>query len=362
MRRCPASFFARCRRFGLVALGLIAVVATPSAATAQRSWIDVHMHIVGGPRGDFASAAATALELMDQAGTAVAVAMPTPQAGGSDRPAPYDYDRFVDVLRRSPGRFAFAGGGGTLNPMIHQHLNASDVTPELRRAFEQKAEEIAAAGAAGFGEMSALHLSLQPNHAFESVQADHPLFLLLSDIAVRHHMIIDLHMDAVVGTMRLPESLEGTGNPPTLADNVAGLERLLAHNRGASIVWAHGGSDMLGNLTPALIRRLMQAHPNLYMSLRPVLPQADRLNKILVSPVEIDKDWRALLVDFADRFVMGTDSFMVSPLMTRGPPVAFARGNQARQRAVRLLLAALPEEVSRKIGTENARRLYRIAP
>jgi hypothetical protein len=337
------------------------VLAGPTPATAQGSWIDVHMHVVGGPRGDFGGAVETAIKTMDRAGTVIAVAMPTPQAGGSDRPAPWDYDNFADLLRRTPGRFAFAGGGGTLNPMIHRHPHPSDVTPDLRRAFERKAEAIAAAGAVGFGEMSALHLSLEESHPFESVQPDHPLFLLLADIAARHRMIIDLHMDAVAGAMRLPDWLKGTGNPPVLDDNVAGLERLLAHNPAAIIVWAHGGSDMLGNLTPALIRRLMQAHPNLYMSLRPVPPQADRLNKILVSPVEIDKDWRALLVDFADRFMIGTDSFMVSPQMMRGPPVAFSRGNQARQHAVRMVLAALPADVARRIGNDNARRLYRLA-
>lgn len=345
--------------YAVIALFVVLAAAWP--ATAQQSWTDVHMRILGGPRGDFRGAAKTAIEMMDRAGIAIAVAMPTPQSGGRDRPAPWDYEDFVDILRQTPGRLAFAAGGGTPNPMIHQHPRPSDVTPDVRRAFERKAEEIAAAGAAGFGEMSALHLSLEENHPYESVAADRPLFLLLADIAARRHMIIDLHMDAVVGTMRVPDWLKGTGNPPVLDDTVAGLERLLAYNRNAIVVWAHGGSDMLGKLTPALIRRLMQAHANLYMRLRPVPPQADRLNKILVSPVEIDKEWRTLLVDFADRFVMGADSFMVSPRLMRGPAVAFLRGNQARQRAVRMVLAALPDDVSRKIGTDNARRLYRLA-
>jgi hypothetical protein len=57
-------------------------------------------------------------------------------------------------------------------------------------------------------------------------------------------------------------------NPPELHANIAPLERLLSHNQRAKIIWAHAGADNLGYRTPELSRRLLQAHPNLYMEIK----------------------------------------------------------------------------------------------
>ena len=114
---------------------------------------------------------------------------------------------------------------------------------------------MADAGAVGFGEISVLHLSLVPHHSFTEVTPEHPLMLALVETAGRRRVVIDLHMDPVTaaGTMRTPAFLKSPLNPPTLMGNIAGFERLLAHDRNARIVWAHGGSDFSGNMTPALI-------------------------------------------------------------------------------------------------------------
>ena len=50
-------------------------------------------------------------------------------------------------------------------------------------------------GAAGFGEMAAEHFSGGTPYQF--APPDHPLFLLLADIAARHDVPIDQHMNAV---------------------------------------------------------------------------------------------------------------------------------------------------------------------
>lgn len=80
--------------------------------------------------------------------------------------------------------------------------------------------------------------------------------------------MIDLHFDVVVEDIRAPEWLASPPNPASFRANLPGFERLLAHNRGARIVWAHAGSDMLGGWTVDLSRRLLAAHPNLFMSIR----------------------------------------------------------------------------------------------
>jgi len=153
--------------------------------------------------------------------------------------------------------------------------------------------------------------------------------------------------------------LASSSNPANLAANLPELERLLAHNRQARIVWAHAGSDMLGHWTVGLSRRMLKDHPNLYMSLR-MGPGRQPQNHPLAPAGTVKPEWVRLLEDFSDRFVIGNDQFFVPASTRGGPALAFAqRAAIVRQRAG-IFLAALPEPLARKIGYENAIRIYRI--
>ena len=228
--------------------------------TLSFQWIDVHVHLAGD-RSDFRGAIAAAVAAMDESGISTMVLMSPPNVSGGRL---WDVDDVLPVL--SPrARFGVLGGGGTLNPMIHD-TKPEAVDDAVRRRFEAQAEAIIKKGAAGFGEIAAHHLSHMPGHPYESVDADHPLLLLLADVAARHDAVIDLHFDMVAEDMKAPEWVNIPPTPPVLRANLAGFERLLAHNRGARIVWAHAGSDQLGWWTADLSRRLLTTHPNLYMS------------------------------------------------------------------------------------------------
>jgi predicted TIM-barrel fold metal-dependent hydrolase len=208
--------------------------------------------------------------------------------------------------------------------------------------------------------MASLHISAAPGHPYEFVPADHPLFLVLADVAARRDVPIDLHMDAVDGEMPTPSRFATQANPAKLADTLGGLARLLTHNPKARVVWAHGGSDPLGAMTPAAIGRLMDAHPNLFVSLRIVGPQAPMLNKAL-APGGIDPEWKELLTRHAGRFMLGTDSFMVLPsVRAGGPGVTFAERTTPKLQATAHFLSRLPADVAGKIGRENAMRIYRL--
>jgi hypothetical protein len=347
---------------GIAGSGLLSVA---DVLAANRRWTDVHMHVVSGPDRQLGTAVDRAVARMDALGIAKAVVFPPPM------PAPlFDYPDYLAHLQRYPGRFGFLGGGGYLNSLLHRFAQVDSVTKDVEQRFIGIARRMVNEGAVGFGEIALLHLSLTPGHAFEQARPEHPLMLALVEIAGRRDVVIDLHMDAVPGdsVMQTPAPLRKRANPAALIGNIVGFERLLAHERNARIVWAHGGSDMTGHMTPALIRRLMDAHPNLYMSLRPVPAGVQssmltglRFHNTLLTEAGISAQWLDLLKTHANRFVMGADAFFLAPTAPSEMGAAtLSRGNEARLTGAAQLMARLPPDLAQKIGHENAARLYRV--
>ena len=224
----------------------------------------------------------------------------------------FDFEILVAATKGNPARFSFLGGGGSLNLMIHEAAKDGGVSEPLRKRFEDRANQILAAGAAGFGEIAVHHLALRPGHPYESVPADHPLLLTLANIAASHDAIIDLHFDPVAEDIRIPAWGSAFDNPAELRANLAAFERLLEHNRKARIVWAHAGSDMLGFWTPELTRWLLAKHANLHMSLRVDFGRAPQ-NHPVDSSGRLKTEWLELFTDFPDRFVIGGDQFIFAP-------------------------------------------------
>jgi Amidohydrolase len=313
------------------------------------------VHLFANPEAlaDFDEAARQALQIMNAERIRTMLIMSPPRV----RPGP-DTESLAALTDQYGPRLAMLGGGGTLNPVLHDAANSGDVAGEVRRQFEATAEGILARGAKGFGEIAAHHLSLAPGHAYEAVAPDHPLLRLLADIAARHDVPIDLHLDPVPSSRETPPHLGAAQNPRLLQANVEGFERLLAHNRRTKIVWAHAGSDPLGSFTPQLVRALLARHGNLALSIRPVSPRPGAM----VHPTgDVNEEWVAVLRDFPDRFVLGSDTMIVATRYT-GPPTPrlFAHRSEAQRRGIRRLLSALPPDVARQIGYENAERLYKL--
>ncbi|MPY69243.1 MAG: amidohydrolase family protein [Alphaproteobacteria bacterium] len=331
------------------------VVSQAGRAEFDGRYIDAHFHAhpQSGRGGNIAfdmdGAARAALRLMDANGIAAAIIMPPPFPPGRD--GTYDYAELRKAVRTHPDRFAFLGGGGTLNPMIHA-TPAGSVTPDIQRRFEAEAEAVLAAGARGFGEMTALHFSFHAGHPFEEIAPDHPLFLRLADIAARHRVPIDLHVEAVPEDMPVPDRVRGQGaaNPPRVHANIAALKRLLSHNPAAAIIWAHAGWDNTGGRTPALMGELLAAHPNLYMSLKFRRPGAGGATNPLDGNASIRPGWLRLMERFPDRFLMATDTHVYPG----------ARRNRFTARPAQALLKGLPPPVARAIAYDNARRLFRL--
>jgi len=345
-----------------------------AAAATQIQWTDVHVHPIGdrragggapgrgpGVSGSVGSqSAGTAVDaaaaVMEGSSIATMFLPPPPQI--YSRPQLLDYPSFIGQARNYGARFRFLGGGGTLNPLLHQFEGTLSVPDATVRQFVEEAEAILRAGALGFGEIAAHHLSLLPAHPYESVPADHPLLLRLADIAARHDVPIDLHFDPVIERMPRPDWAPQS-NPAELAPNFAAFERLLAYNRSARIVWAHAGSDNLGQWTPELSHKMLATHPNLFMSLR-LAPGHVPQNHPLTFSGELKPGWRQLLTDFPDRFVIGGDQFFVDGASVMGPASLFAtRAAPIRQRT-NVFLSLLPEQLAHSIAQANAARIYKL--
>lgn len=337
----------------MVSLYAGALMAAP--AYAQSEWIDAHVHLIAdkGSLDDFDEAARAALQIMDSNGIKKMVVMSPPRPNEN-----FDLESLKGVMAKYGSRIAVFGGGGSLNPMLQEAGHSANVSDEVRRRFETTAEAYLADGAKGFGEIAAHHVSLLPSHGYESVSADHPLMLLLADIAARQGVPIDLHFDPVPEDSPTPSQLVSPRNPPMLKANLAGLEHLLEHNRKTTIMWAHAGSDPVGFFTPQLVREMLGRHPNLSFSIRPLYKSPTAL----INPLgRVNQEWIAVFRNFPDRFVIGTDSFIVASNY-RGPdaPKTFAMAAEKQRNAVKTLLNALPEDLARRIGFENAERIYKL--
>ncbi len=314
------------------------------------SYIDTHAHLQGryGGGTDYDGASEIALATMKNLAIQKSLIMAPPQP--ADLPGgTWDYSDFAYIARNDPARFAFLGGGGTLNPLIQESIKSGTTTPDS--IFEEKASEILRADAVGFGELAAEHLSLREGHPYVSAPPDHPLFLLLADIASGHEVPIDLHMEAVARDIALPSRLRSPPNPTILRENITAFERMLSHNREARIVWAHAGWDNTGHRTIALSRRLLETHSNLYMSIK-IGEDSLQENRPLKPNGEIQPEWVDLIRSFPDRFVIGSDQFYVSPRSNMSFP--------SSSQGPRDILNQLPSDVAPKVAYENPVSIYRL--
>lgn len=301
---------------------------------------------------NYAATLETMLHEMDRVGIRRMFIVPPPMPHGAA--LAYDAEEIARAIKDHPTRFSFLAGGGSLNGMIQKYA-PDEVTDEVKTVFRRRCDEILALGALGFGEITAEHLAVAAGmgdiHASESAPPDHPLLLLLADIAAEKDVPIDFHFDVIPADMPTPPMLR-RNNPPELKENLQAFERLLAHNRKARFNWAHAGRDPLGQRTPLLMRQLLERHPNLYSALL-VAQRGPRPTIPLDEGGQLKPQWLKLIQDFPDRFTIHSDMFYTP----RWPP---ERGPKDSHELARQLLEQLPPDLAAKVAYGTAVRIYKL--
>ena len=324
------------KRQAYVILGALCLLVQTVTAQTETNYIDVHVHLRGTtkPRRDpglrpnrrgpvqketgktqennLQIAAENLIRKMDQHGIQQALVVVVPGQVSYEN----EENSMRQVVMRYPGRLKLLAGGAILSPYL-QNISPEKVTDADRSRFYQIATQILQDGAVGFGEMISYHLSMADHHSFQYAPPDHPLFLLLADIAAQHNVAIDLHMEAIVKRRSMPENLlrASDKNPNTLEPTIPALERMLEHNRKARIVWQHIGWDNTGDMTSELLNRLLSTHSNLYIALRvenrtqqvgngPSMP-----NRLIDEKGRLNPEWLTLIKKFPDRMTIGSDEF-----------------------------------------------------
>ncbi len=158
------------------------------------------------------------------------------------------------------------------------------------------------------------YVALGEYHVY-GADVDLPVPRRLIEIARQHKLVLHSHSDADA------------------------IERQFVQWPEARILWAHSGFE-----SPARLREMLKKHPRLYCDL------AFRSDH--TAGGKLDDDWRALFIEFPDRFMAGTDTFTPE----RWPYIV------EHARWSREWLAQLPPDVAEKIAWRNGETLFAALP
>ena len=203
--------------------------------------------------------------------------------------------------------------GVTVVPFVRLYRNRADYTCWFadESIHQMVLAELAAGTAAG------PYRGLGEFHLYDSANANGPVARKLMQLAEARGLAVLGHVDD------------------------AAIDLLMAHAPRARLIWAHTG---IGGAPVARVRELMKRHPLLMgeLSYRPGLTEGDG---------RLSADWRALLLEFETRFLVGSDTWINGRWSAYESLMADARR----------WLGDLPAASARRIGWGNGAQLFGLA-
>lgn len=318
-------------RTGVIRAGVR--IETPAAATFPL--VDAHNHLNGN------ISAEQLLEAMDRSGVEAMVLMPrhyrNPGAGGAATD-----EQALQYSRRYPGRFIPLVGGqrDDLGERgIDRPGNTSTVLRELAAELDRGGGEYR-----GLGEFILVHHAYPPVSDGEAggevrIRVDHDAMRRIAALAAKVRLPVVFHAEAEEKPAREAEALFAA-YPDTV------------------FVWAHA----CGRASAADTARRLRAFPNLVCDLgsmsngprslagygRQWPRESPWVHQVQDNDGRIVPEMKVLFEEFPDRFMIGSDVAHTGQLKTY----------RYRMDLFRVMLSQLSLEAARKIGAENARRVF----
>ena len=147
-------------------------------------------------------------------------------------------------------------------------------------------------------------------HLF-GADADLPIPRRIVELAKQHGLVLHAHSD------------------------VEAVERIFQQDPGARVLWAHSGFE-----SPARVRDMLRKHKSLWADLA---FRSDQGSGNKVTP-----EWREVFLEFPDRFMVGTDTYVPERWHYVTENAAFSRR----------WLSDLPADVAERIGWKNGETLF----
>lgn len=298
------------------------------------------------PREEGARYLRDLLPLMDRLGIAL-IAFDGYQAPQDGKSSGYRWGYYIhEIAKANPDRFILASNGGTNPNWLQQKGGApTDFIDQTEVQIRSEIYPI-------MGEFDFRHYL--SSHQCKTKQENRDVDLPLD--GPNGHRLFRLSAETGVAFVIHLEPEDHA---------LAALEKMLAAYPAAKVIVAHFGQirfpEKQRQFTPDAVRRLLTSYPNLHYDLSTGYPgrtyecNGERRDTVLWETrggQQIDQltaDYKAILTDFADRFVAGTDYGGGRPPLSQH--FSERIGN------VRLILRDLPPDAQQAIAWGNAWRL-----
>ncbi len=310
----------------------IAAVRIETPAAASMPVIDAHNHLNANIPAE------ALIQSMDRAGVESMVLMSRHYRGPSDGGQATD-EQALDYSRRFPGRF-IPLVGGQRDDLGPRSINDSRNVHFVLREFSDK---LGKSDYRGLGEFILVH------HAYDvgggetggevRIPVDHDAIRKVAALAAKHRVPVLFHAEAEEQPAKEAEALFAAF-PET------------------SFIWAHACGRASADETALRLRRF----PNLMCDLGGMFNgprtaggygkqwprKTPWVHQVQDDAGRVLPEMKRLFEEFPDRFMIGTDT----------AHTAYLKFYEYRIAILRVMLAQLAPEAARKIGAENARRVF----